>query len=52
MIKRYSHVHRSGHIEEFLITSEEAISSGIRRIIAITGLEAQKVRNILIKFYL
>ncbi|XP_065200252.1 alanine--tRNA ligase, cytoplasmic [Planococcus citri] len=37
-----THVHRSGHIEEFLITSEEAISKGIRRIIAITGPDAEK----------
>ena len=42
----YRHVHRSGHIEEFVISSEEAISKGIRRIIALTGPEAIKVSYI------
>jgi len=30
-------------MEEFAITSEEAISKGIRRIVAVTGHEAVKV---------
>ena len=34
---------RSGHIGDFVISSEEAIAKGIRRIIAVTGPEASKV---------
>ena len=30
-------------MKEFVIVSEEAISKGIRRIVAITGYEAEKV---------
>ncbi|CAM6032224.1 unnamed protein product, partial [Sphagnum compactum] len=37
-----THLHQSGHIVEFVITSEEAIAKGIRRIVALTGPEAQK----------
>lgn len=33
---------RTGHIGQFVITSEEAIAKGIRRILAITGNEASK----------
>jgi alanyl-tRNA synthetase len=33
---------RTGHIGQFVITSEEAIAKGIRRIIAMTGNEASK----------
>ncbi|XP_055376341.1 alanine--tRNA ligase, cytoplasmic [Condylostylus longicornis] len=37
-----THLHRSGHIVEFVISSEEAIAKGIRRIVALTGPEALK----------
>lgn len=37
-----THLLRSGHIGEFVISSEEAIAKGIRRIVALTGPEAQK----------
>lgn len=37
-----THLHQSGHIVEFVITSEEAIAKGIRRMIALTGPEALK----------
>lgn len=37
-----THLKRSGHIGDFVISSEEAISKGIRRIIALTGPEATR----------
>lgn len=37
-----THLKRSGHIGDFVISSEEAISKGIRRIIALTGPEASR----------
>lgn len=37
-----THLKRSGHIVEFVISSEEAIAKGIRRIVALTGPEALK----------
>ncbi|CAL1544361.1 unnamed protein product [Lymnaea stagnalis] len=37
-----THLKRSGHIGEFVIVTEEAISKGVRRIIALTGSEAHK----------
>ncbi|RWS28915.1 alanine--tRNA ligase: cytoplasmic-like protein, partial [Leptotrombidium deliense] len=37
-----THLSRSGHIENFVISSEEAIAKGIRRIISLTGPEALK----------
>jgi len=37
-----THLKRTGHIQEFVIVSEEAISKGIRRIVAITGHDAEK----------
>ncbi len=40
-----THLKRSGHIGNFVIVTEEAISKGIRRIVAVTGTEASKVRN-------
>ncbi len=40
-----SHVHRSGHIEEYVVTSEEAISKGVRRMVALTGPDALKVTS-------
>ena len=36
---------RSGHMVDFIITSEEAIAKGIRRIVALTGPEAEKARK-------
>lgn len=40
-----THLIRSGHIVDFIITSEEAIAKGIRRIVALTGPEAEKARK-------
>ncbi|XP_050444615.1 alanine--tRNA ligase, cytoplasmic isoform X1 [Cataglyphis hispanica] len=37
-----THLHYTGHIGNFIITSEEAIAKGIRRIVALTGPEAAK----------
>lgn len=37
-----THLHYTGHIGDFIITSEEAIAKGIRRIVALTGPEAAK----------
>jgi len=37
-----THLKRSGHIGDFVITSEEAIAKGIRRIICLTGPEASR----------
>lgn len=37
------HLRNSGHAAQFVIVSEEAIAKGIRRIVAVTGAEAQKV---------
>jgi alanyl-tRNA synthetase len=38
-------LHQSGHMVDFVITSEEAIAKGIRRIVALTGPEAEKARK-------
>lgn len=40
-----THLRRSGHIVDFVISSEEAIAKGIRRIVALTGPEAVKAHN-------
>lgn len=40
-----THLHQSGHMVDFIITSEEAIAKGIRRIVALTGPEAEKARK-------
>lgn len=40
-----THLHQSGHIVDFVITVEEAIAKGIRRIVALTGPEAEKARK-------
>lgn len=40
-----THLRRAGHIGQFYIVSEEAISKGIRRIIAVTGTEANKAKH-------
>ena len=37
-----THLRRAGHIGNFIVASEEAIAKGIRRIIALTGPEAEK----------
>ncbi|XP_014616197.1 PREDICTED: alanine--tRNA ligase, cytoplasmic isoform X3 [Polistes canadensis] len=37
-----THLHNTGHIGDFVISNEEAIAKGIRRIIALTGPEAKK----------
>ena len=37
-----THLLRSGHIGDFVISSEEGISKGVRRMIALTGPEASK----------
>ncbi|KAG6446232.1 alanine--tRNA ligase, cytoplasmic [Manduca sexta] len=40
-----SHLHRTGHIGDYVIVSEEGIAKGIRRIVALTGPEALKAIN-------
>lgn len=40
-----THLQRSGHIGDFVITSEEAIAKGIRRIVCVTGPEATRSIN-------
>lgn len=40
-----THLKNSAHMERFIILSEEAISKGVRRIIAVTGSEAQKAHK-------
>lgn len=40
-----SHLHKTGHIGDYVIVSEEGIAKGIRRIVALTGPEAIKALN-------
>uniref|UniRef100_A0A3Q3VWA6 Alanine--tRNA ligase n=1 Tax=Mola mola TaxID=94237 RepID=A0A3Q3VWA6_MOLML len=40
-----THLQNSVHAEPFVIISEEAIAKGIRRIVAVTGAEAQKAQR-------
>uniref|UniRef100_A0A8C0YJ62 Alanine--tRNA ligase n=1 Tax=Cyprinus carpio carpio TaxID=630221 RepID=A0A8C0YJ62_CYPCA len=40
-----THLKNSGHAAPFVIVSEEAIAKGIRRIVAVTGAEAQKAQR-------
>lgn len=40
-----THLKRSGHIIDFVISGEEAISKGIRRVVALTGPEAVKANK-------
>lgn len=40
-----THLAHAGHVGNFVITSEEAIAKGIRRIVAMTGPEATKALN-------
>ena len=39
-----------GHARRLIITSEEAISKGIRRIVAVTGNEAEKAEKLAAKY--
>ncbi|KAI0267165.1 tRNA synthetases class II (A)-domain-containing protein [Gloeopeniophorella convolvens] len=41
-----THVARTGDIKDFVITEESGIAKGIRRIVAVTGHEAQEVSRI------
>ncbi|KHJ45035.1 alanine--tRNA ligase [Trichuris suis] len=40
-----THLHRVGHIDDFVIISEEALARGIRRIVALTGPAARRARQ-------
>uniref|UniRef100_A0A667XY47 Alanine--tRNA ligase n=1 Tax=Myripristis murdjan TaxID=586833 RepID=A0A667XY47_9TELE len=40
-----THLENAGHAGPFVIVSEEAIAKGIRRIVAVTGAEAQKAKR-------
>ncbi|CAD6184383.1 unnamed protein product [Caenorhabditis auriculariae] len=40
-----THLHNVGHIGTLVITSEEAIAKGIRRIVALTGPEAERATH-------
>ena len=44
----YSHLHHSKHIGSFAIVTEEAIAKGIRRIVALTGVDAEKVTQYMV----
>lgn len=44
-IIRTRHLQRTGHMKLFVLVSEEAISKGIRRIVALTGPEALKAEK-------
>lgn len=39
------HLQQTGHMNSFVLVSEEAISKGIRRIVALTGPEALKAEK-------
>ena len=41
-----SHLRHSKHIGSFAIVTEEAIAKGIRRIVALTGSDAEKVIDV------
>ena len=41
-----THLLNSGHMKKFVVLSEDAISKGVRRIIAMTGNEAQKAHKL------
>ena len=47
-----THVQNSKHIGSVVIVSEEAIAKGIRRIIAVTGYEAEKVGKLHFSWFL
>jgi hypothetical protein len=42
----FRHLQNSSHAGAFVIVTEEAIAKGIRRIVAVTGAEAQKVSRL------
>lgn len=44
-----THLKRTGHIGDFVLTSEESISKGIRRIVCLTGPEATRSMNRLLQ---
>jgi alanyl-tRNA synthetase len=41
-----SHVAKTGDIKDFVVTEESGIAKGIRRIVAVTGQEAQDVTRL------
>ena len=41
----FSHLRRTGDIGEFVVVSEEAIAKGTRRIVAVSGHEANKANH-------
>ena len=43
LLSSSSHLRHSKHIGSFAIVTEEAIAKGIRRIVALTGSDAEKV---------
>lgn len=42
----FRHVAKTGDIKDFVITEEAGIAKGIRRIVAVTGQEAQDIRRL------
>jgi hypothetical protein len=42
----YRHVAKTGDIKDFVVTEESGIAKGIRRIVAVTGHEAQEVMRV------
>ena len=42
----FRHVSKTGEIQDFVITEESGIAKGIRRIIAVTGQEANEAKRI------
>ena len=42
----YRHVAKTGDLKDFVITEESGIAKGIRRIVAVTGHEAQEVSRV------
>jgi hypothetical protein len=43
---RFSHLKNVSHIGHLVITTEEAIAKGIRRIVAVTGPQAEKASHL------
>jgi alanyl-tRNA synthetase len=44
-----THLKTSRHVDRLVIVTEEAIAKGIRRVVAVTGPEAEKVRTIVFR---
>jgi alanyl-tRNA synthetase len=42
----YRHVAKTGDIKDFVITEESGIAKGIRRLVVVTGHEAQEVTRV------